>query len=82
MSALIEAQWEAKIKKKLVGRRIIHVRYMSDHEAESCGFSNKPLVLILDNGAMLYPMRDDEGNDGGALGTEWKDLPTIGVMPL
>ena len=80
MSMGLEAKWEAKIKKKLVGRRIVSVHYMNDEEAEICGFYKKPLVIQLDDGSLIYPMSDDEGNDGGAMGTEWKDLPTIPVI--
>lgn len=54
-------------KANLVGRKIVAVRYMSDYEAEVMGWSSKSPVLQLDNGAILYPMRDDEGNDGGPL---------------
>jgi len=75
-----ENSWEKRIAKCLVGRKIVEIRYLSKEESENCGFYNLPLVLILDNGEWLMPMRDDEGNDGGAMATSYKNLSTIPVM--
>jgi hypothetical protein len=53
----------------LVGRRIVEVRAMSAHELEAEGWPPDETVpaLVLDNGAILYPSRDEEGNGPGAL---------------
>ena len=40
---------------------------MSAAEAESMMWSYRPIVLELDNGALIFPAADDEGNNGGAL---------------
>jgi len=75
-----ENSWEKRIAKSLVGRKIVDIRYLSAEEADSCGFYNQPICLFLDNGEWIMPMRDDEGNDGGAMATSYKNLSTIPVM--
>ena len=61
-------QWTDKFQ-FLVGSKIIKVDYMSNEEADDIGWSDRPIQIHLDNGAVLSPQRDDEGNDGGALFT-------------
>ena len=53
----------------LVGRRIVEVRAMSAPELEAEGWPPDETVpvLVLDNGTLLFPSRDDEGNGPGAL---------------
>jgi hypothetical protein len=53
----------------LVGRRIVEVRAMSTRELEAEGWpaDETAPVLVLDNGAILFPSRDEEGNGPGAL---------------
>ncbi len=75
-----EISWEKRIAKSLVGRKIVDIRYLSAEEADSCGFYNQPICLFLDNGEWIMPMKDDEGNDGGAMATSYKKLSTIPVM--
>jgi len=53
----------------LIGSKIIKVNYMSDEDADELGWDDRPIQIHLDNGAILSPQRDDEGNDGGALYT-------------
>ena len=53
----------------LIGSKIIKVDYMSNKEADELGWSDRPIQIHLNNGAILSPQRDDEGNDGGALFT-------------
>ena len=55
--------------KFLVGSKIIKVDYMTDEECEKLGWYKRPIQIHLDNGAVLLPQADDEGNDGGALFT-------------
>ena len=77
--ALIES-WEADVSKHLKGRRIAHVRYMTDKEQKECGWFRKAIVIVLDNGHYFFPSADDEGNDAGALFTTFKELPTVPVI--
>ena len=53
----------------LTGRRIVEVRTMSKRELEAEGWPPDQTVpvLVLDNGAILFPSRDEEGNGPGAL---------------
>lgn len=60
------AQWAAKLK-PLVGRTIVGVRYLDDAEVTQLGLAHHPVCLQLDDGALLWPIADDEGNDAGAL---------------
>lgn len=52
---------------KLIGRKIVDVRWMSQREVSEHGWSHKAPVLVLDDGNVLYPSSDDEGNDAGSL---------------
>ncbi len=76
-----ELLWKQRVHDHLVGRRITAIRYMSGSEADECGWMRRPVVLQFDDGHYLFPMQDDEGNDGGALATSYDDLPTVPVMP-
>tara|TARA_R110000765_G_scaffold92493_3_gene174731 strand:- start:1626 stop:1922 length:297 start_codon:yes stop_codon:yes gene_type:complete len=75
--------WTKRISKKLVGRKIVQVEYFSSREAEESMWDNRPVTFLLDNGMWLYPMRDDEGNDAGAIGVCGKNgsdtFPVLGV---
>lgn len=66
-----------RITRRLVGRTIVSVAFLSDQEADELGWSLRPIVLTLNDGCYLLPMSDGEGNDGGALATGHDDLPTI-----
>ena len=62
----LPAQWAARLK-PLVGRTIVGVRYLDATEVSQLGIVHQPVCLQLDDGALLWPMADDEGNDAGAL---------------
>lgn len=79
--AEIVGRWTKDAAKLLVGRKIVNVRYLTDEEQnEELGWGSKSIVLELDNGLLLYPSADDEGNDAGALFTSDEKLPTIPVI--
>ena len=75
--------WTAFAADKLVGKKIIKVEYFSNKEAEESMWYSRPLCFQLDDGTWVYPMRDDEGNDGGAIGVASKDgsdtFPVLGA---
>jgi len=71
--------WNEVAQKQFVGRKIVGARYMTEAEAEDMGWDQRPVVLILDDGNQIFPSRDDEGNDGGALFTTDK---TNDVLPV
>lgn len=52
------------------GRKIVDVRRMTQAEMDREGWQDyhrKPTVLVLDDGTVLYPSQDEEGNGPGAL---------------
>jgi hypothetical protein len=77
----IETRWTAYANKALRGRRIVAVRYLTDEEMEDMGWYSKPIVLQLDNGTLVFPSADDEGNDGGAIFFCSEEDPN-GVIPV
>ena len=72
--------WHEIANKHLLGRRITKVEFLSKEECEEMGWSNQPIAIQLNHKYWLIPMMDDEGNDGGAISTTFKDLPTIPVL--
>lgn len=80
MSNAIETKWTKKIKGALIGRTIKDVQYMNADNAEDMMWCKRPLLIVLDNDTIIYPMMDDEGNDGGAMGTNLPELQVIPVM--
>tara|TARA_R100001594_G_scaffold2763_1_gene10863 strand:- start:64 stop:297 length:234 start_codon:yes stop_codon:yes gene_type:complete len=73
------SNWEKKIKKLLLNKKIVKVQYMSKQESEENGWNTQPIQIMLEDGIWLTPMQDDEGNDGGAICTNSDSLPTIPV---
>ena len=63
----LDARFEKYASDKMRGRTIDEVRYLTQEEADGLGWHSRPIVLFLDNGTILFPSRDDEGNDGGVL---------------
>jgi hypothetical protein len=59
--------YTAQLRKKLVGKKIIAIRYMTDSEMAQQGWYSKPLIIQLDDNTFIVPQSDDEGNNGGAL---------------
>ena len=76
----VEKYWTDLISKYLVGKTITKVEYIGDDEMEESMWYKKPIAICLDNKHWLIPMADDEGNDGGAMSTTFKELGTIPVI--
>ena len=79
---VMKQKWQDKAEKILVGRKIVKVEWFSDEEAEKYMWYSKPIAMLLDDGIWIFPSRDDEGNDGGALFTTSKVescLPVMGI---
>lgn len=80
-------RWNNEARSVLVGRTIAKVQYMDDAWADQLGFTDymaRPVMIQLDDGTLLIPLRDDEGNGGGAIeylrakeGQESGVLPTL-----
>lgn len=75
-----EQRWTKIAKDMLEGRTIKKVRYLSVSEMEDLGWYNRCVVIVLDDGNIIYPSRDDEGNDAGSLFTMNSDNPTLPVI--
>jgi hypothetical protein len=53
---------------------------MGDRDVEALGWDRSAVMLVLDDGTLLYPSSDDEGNDAGALFIQPSDtLKGLGV---
>ena len=76
----LELEWIKRITKLLVGKKIVKIQYMTEKDAEEQGWYRRPIQMRLEDGTWLTPSQDDEGNDGGSLFTNSKDLPTIPVI--
>ena len=57
----------AKKKSGPEGRTIVATRQMTPVEAADEGWDRGTIALVLDDGSILYPSRDHEGNGPGAL---------------
>jgi hypothetical protein len=64
--------------KRLIGRRIVEVRPLTEKEFAREGWdldvNCRPPALVLDDGQVLFPARDPEGNGPGALFGQEGDL--------
>ena len=76
----LSKSWQKRINKYLVGRTIVKVEYCTDELAEEQGWHSQPIQILLDNGTWLTPTSDDEGNNGGAIHTNIKELPIIPII--
>lgn len=72
--------WEAKASTVLVGRKIKAVRYLLPEEVQNLGWYARSVVIELDNGVLVWPSSDDEGNDAGALFTTDDRADTLPVI--
>ena len=59
--------WRDKAEKLLLNRKIVKVEWMNTKEVDEIGWHSRPVCMQLDDGTWIFPMADDEGNDGGAL---------------
>jgi hypothetical protein len=75
-----EKRWTDIASAQLLGRRIAYVRYMTDAEAKALGWYSRPVVLQLDDGNLIFPSQDDEGNGAGALFTNDDKQPVLPVL--
>jgi len=76
----LKNEWSKRAATHLKGKVIAEVRYLTKEETNFMGWYNAPLVILFTDGSYIFPSRDDEGNDAGALFTSFEDLPTIPVI--
>jgi hypothetical protein len=68
----LENKWVKRIAPILLGAKVVHLQYQEKEEY----WDSKPLEIHFSNGVVLFAMRDDEGNDGGAYGLGYTDKVT------
>jgi hypothetical protein len=66
-------RWSKYAEGHFLGKKIVAVRYLTDKEQESLGWDQSAVVLQLDDGTLIFPSQDDEGNGAGALFGQTKD---------
>ena len=75
-----ENYWTGIASAQLKGRTVEAVRYMTEEEAKEMCIDSRPLAIFFDDGSFVFAMRDDEGNDGGALFTSDDANPVLPVI--
>ncbi len=65
--AISKARWIREAERHILGRKIIGVRYTTDEEVKDLYWDCSVIVLHLDDGSMLVPSADEEGNTAGSL---------------
>ena len=60
-------KWLKEMEQHLLGRTIVGIRYLTNQETQDMGWENSALVLVLNDGSLIFPSTDDEGNNAGAL---------------
>ena len=63
----MEAYWNNKAKKTLVGKKIVMARYMTSEEASDFGWRKQGVMFRLDDSTECFLSSDDEGNESGVL---------------
>ena len=73
--------WQDLVNKHLVGKYITKVEWLNPKDTKKVlGWDFQPCELHLNDGTIITPSQDDEGNDAGALFTNIKELPIIPVF--
>lgn len=63
----------------LLNKRIVQVRYLTDSEKKAFNWHNSCVVFQLDDGTIVFPCADNEGNNAGSL--HWNKDEDWGVLP-
>ena len=63
----LSAKGISTVAKPVFGKKIVDARQLTKKEVEDEGWFRSTTALILDDGTLIYPSQDDEGNDAGAL---------------
>jgi len=75
-----QIRWTKIAQDMLFGKKVTGVRYLSDEEMEEMGWDQKCVVIELDDGNLIYPSQDDEGNGPGALFTNSDKEPVLPII--
>lgn len=66
-SEKLKQKWSKDATKQLAGKVIKEVRWMTEEEVQASHWGRSAPVIVFDDGDVMYPMQDDEGNGPGAL---------------
>ena len=61
------------MKMGLIGKKIVGIRYQTKKEMEDEYWDKRSVVIELDDGSLLYPSQDEEGNGAGEIFMKKKD---------
>ena len=67
----------SQVSNHLVGKKITAVSLQTPTDLNDLCWSEKAIILHLDDGTCIWPSRDSEGNDAGSLFTNIKNLEII-----
>jgi hypothetical protein len=79
-NAELREYWGNLASNFLVGKKIRRERYLDDREREDIARDRSGLVIEFEDGHWILAMRDDEGNDAGALWTSSQS--ELNVIPV
>ena len=75
-----KVQWLKKLQKFLVGKKITKIEYLDPKKSMNIyGWDYQPFEIHLEDGVILTPSADDEGNNAGAIFTNIQGFEVIGV---
>jgi len=73
--------WQKLVNKHLVGKYITKVEWLNPKDSKKLlGWDYQPCELHLNDGTIITPSADDEGNNAGALFTNIQELPCCPVF--
>jgi hypothetical protein len=78
--AELREYWGNLASNFLVGKTIRRVRYLGDREREDIAWDSSGLVIEFEDGHWIIAMRDDEGNDAGAIWTSSQS--ELNIIPV
>ena len=80
---MINSKEKKIIDKHIIGQKIKSVKWLTPKETEQYfGWHYQPVEIELENGVLLNPSADDEGNNGGAISTNIRNFETIYVTEV
>ena len=73
--------WQDLVNKHLVGKYITKVQWLNPKDTKKLlGWDSQPCEIHLNDGTVITPSADDEGNNAGALFTNIQELPCCPVF--
>ena len=73
--------WQDLVNKHLVGKYITKVEWLNPKDSmKLLGWDCQPCEIHLNDGTVITPSADDEGNNAGALFTNIRELPCCPVF--